>query len=112
MKLRETYTCPIEFVHDIIKGKWKMVILWQINHYKRVNLSTLKHDIKGVSQKMLIEHLNELREYQLIGKEEFEGYPLRVEYYINEDKGKKLIEALEIMQKLGIEYLEEFKTSK
>lgn len=23
MKLREEFTCPLELVHDMIKGKWK-----------------------------------------------------------------------------------------
>lgn len=30
MKLRENYTCPLEFVHDIIKGKWKTIIIFSI----------------------------------------------------------------------------------
>ena len=28
MKLRETYTCPLEIVHDMIKGKWKTIIIY------------------------------------------------------------------------------------
>lgn len=27
MKLREEYTCPLELVHCMIKGKWKTIIL-------------------------------------------------------------------------------------
>ena len=30
MKIREEYTCPLEIVHDILKGKWKTVILYQL----------------------------------------------------------------------------------
>ena len=29
MKMRTEYTCPLELVHDMIKGKWKPIILWQ-----------------------------------------------------------------------------------
>lgn len=25
MKIRDDYTCPLEIVHDIIKGKWKTI---------------------------------------------------------------------------------------
>ena len=34
MKLRETYTCPLELVHDMIKGKWKPIILWRLRFGK------------------------------------------------------------------------------
>ncbi len=105
MKIRKRYTCPLELVHDIIRGKWKGVILWQLGYRKRASLSQLERDIEGISQKMLLEQLKELREYELIDKKVFEGYPLKVEYYLTEDKGRKLLKALEIMQELGEEYI-------
>ena len=30
MKIRNEYTCPLELVHDIIKGKWKTIIIFQL----------------------------------------------------------------------------------
>ena len=30
MKIRNDYTCPLELVHDMIKGKWKPIILWRL----------------------------------------------------------------------------------
>ncbi|SEQ46739.1 ABC-type multidrug transport system, ATPase component [Lachnospiraceae bacterium NE2001] len=30
MKIRDDYTCPLEIVHDIIKEKWKTIILYQM----------------------------------------------------------------------------------
>ena len=30
MKMREEFTCPLELVHDMIKGKWKPIILWRL----------------------------------------------------------------------------------
>lgn len=108
MKIREEFTCPLEFVHDIIKGKWKPVIIWQINYIGRVSLSQLEKEIKGISQKMLLEQLKELMEYGIVDKIKYEGYPLRVEYFLTEDKGTKFIKALEIMQELGREYKDEF----
>lgn len=29
MKIRMGYICPLKFVHDTIKGKWKAIFLWQ-----------------------------------------------------------------------------------
>ncbi|EFV23021.1 hypothetical protein HMPREF1011_01144 [Anaerostipes caccae] len=31
MKMRNEYTCPLELTHDIIKGKWKPIILWELS---------------------------------------------------------------------------------
>lgn len=109
MKIRKEYTCPLEIIHDILKGKWKTVILWQLKYREKSSLSQLEHDIKGINQKMLLEQLKELIEFGLVDKYKFEGYPLKVEYYLTEDKGKKIIKALEIMQELGKEYINECK---
>ena len=105
MKIRKEYTCPLEIVHDMLKGKWKTVILYQIKYYKVISLSDLEKSIKGISQKMLLEQLNELRAVGLIDKKSFEGYPLKVEYFLTKDKGEKIIKALEIMQEVGEDYI-------
>ncbi|MPM68592.1 hypothetical protein SDC9_115526 [bioreactor metagenome] len=56
---------------------------------------------------MLLQQLNELREFGLVDKIQYQGYPLRVEYFLTEDRGRKIIKALEIMQEVGREYLNE-----
>ncbi|MEZ7891212.1 MAG: helix-turn-helix domain-containing protein [Candidatus Wallbacteria bacterium] len=107
MKIRKEYTCPLEIVHDIIKGKWKTVIIWQLRYRGRSSLSQLEQDIKGISQKMLLEQLKELREFGIVDKINYEGYPLKVEYFLTEDKGRKISAALEIMQEIGRDYIRE-----
>ncbi len=107
MKLRKECTCPLEIIHDMLKGKWKTVILWQLKFHSTASLSLLEKDIKGISQKMLLEQLNELREYGFVDKVQYDGYPLRVEYFLTKGRGEKIIEALEIMQEIGQEYLQE-----
>ena len=107
MKIRKECTCPLEITHDIFKGKWKTVILYQLKHYGKLSLSQLEKDIKGISQKMLLQQLGELREYGLVDKIQYEGYPLKVEYFLTPDRGQKIIEALEIMQEVGKDYLNE-----
>lgn len=109
MKVRKEYTCPLEIVHDILKGKWKTVIIWQLKYCGKVSLSQLERDIKGISQKMLLEQLKELKEFGIVDKKKFEGYPLKVEYFLTEDKGEKICKAIEIMQEVGREYINENK---
>lgn len=104
MKIRSTYTCPLELCHDMLKGKWKSIILWRLRLGK-TSLSNLKKDIEGITEKMLLEHLSELINFGFVSKKIFEGYPLKVEYYLTEYRGVKAIEALDIMQKIGIDYL-------
>ena len=104
MKIRSEYTCPLELTHDMIKGKWKPIILWRLRLGK-TSLSKLKKDIHGITQKMLLEQLKELIECELINKSVYHGYPLRSEYFITEDRGKKILEALTIMQNMGIEFM-------
>lgn len=104
MKIRDDYTCPLEIVHDIIKGKWKTIILYQMKDAPK-GLSELEHEIEGISQKMLLEQLRELIQFGLVEKKTFEGYPLHVEYSITESRGRKMIEAITIMQTIGIDYM-------
>ena len=90
MKLRDEYTCPLELIHDMIKGKWKPIILWRLR-LGATSLSKLENDIDGITQKMLLEHLKELIDYGFVDKKTFSGY--------------QILEALRIMQHIGIEYL-------
>lgn len=103
LKIREEYTCPLELTHDITKGKWKPIILWQLR-LCNTSLASLEKNIHGVNQKMLIEQLKELLDFGMIGKKTYEGYPLRVEYFLTE-RGKKMLEAINIMQNIGIELM-------
>jgi DNA-binding HxlR family transcriptional regulator len=98
MKIRKNITCPLELTHDIIKGKWKPIIIWTLK--EKQSLSSLEKSINGITQKMLLEHLRELTEFKIVGKNTFEGYPLRVEYYLTE-RGRDLLDAIVILQRLG-----------
>lgn len=103
MKIRTEYNCPLELAHDITKGKWKPIILWQLSKEK-LSLSELKRNIVGISEKMLIEQLKELQEFDIIAKIQYDGYPLKVEYFLTE-RGKELMEAIKILQKIGVEIM-------
>lgn len=67
MKMRTEYTCPLELVHDMIKGKWKPIILWRLR-LGATSLAKLEKDIDGITQKMLLEQLKELIDYGFVQK--------------------------------------------
>ncbi len=106
MKIRKDITCPLELTHDIIKGKWKPIIIWNLKEHR--SLSSLEKSIHGISQKMLLEHLKELMEFKIVDKISFEGYPLKVEYFLTE-RGRELLNAIVILQKIGASIQEELK---
>lgn len=105
MKIRQDYTCPLELVHDMVKGKWKTIIIFQLRDGK-CSFSKLRHDIQGISEKMLLEQLKELQQFGMVEKKSYEGFPLKVEYFLTK-RGEKMLSAIWIMQEIGVEYMED-----
>ncbi|SHF14803.1 winged helix-turn-helix transcriptional regulator [Clostridium fallax] len=103
MKIREEFTSPLELCFDRIKGKWKPIILWQLKSGP-MQPSSLQRNIKGINQKMLLEQLRELKESKIIDKISYDGYPVKVEYFLT-DIGKEIIRGLEVFQNVGEKYL-------
>ncbi len=100
MKIREKYTCPLELSHDLVKGKWKPIIIWNLQETK--SLVELEKSIIGINQKMLIQHVNDLVEYKIISRYKHPGYPLKSDLKLT-DRGYKLIEAIKILQSIGLD---------
>lgn len=105
MKLRQNYTCPLELVHDITRGKWKTIIIFQLRN-GACSFSDLHHTINGISEKMLLEQLNELKQFGMVDKNSYDGFPLKVEYFLTV-RGEKMLSAIKIMQEIGVEYMVE-----
>ncbi len=103
MKIRDKYTCPLEIVHDLMRGKWKAIIVFQLRAGTQT-FSELKRGIEGISEKMLLEQLKELQEFGIISKNSYEGYPLHVEYGLTE-RGTELLGAVLILQDIGVAYM-------
>ena len=103
MKIRENYTCPLEITHDLIKGKWKTILIFQLRNGVKT-FSELKHGIEGISEKMLLEQLRELKDFGIISKENHAGYPLHVEYSLTE-RGMRLLDAVKILQNIGVDFM-------
>lgn len=84
---------------------WKTILVFQLRNGTQT-FSELKHGIDGISVKMLLQQLKELKEFGLVNKKCYEGYPLHVEYFLT-DRGTQLLEAVLIMQKIGVAYMVE-----
>lgn len=73
------YNCGIGPAFEVIGGKWKAVILWELNN-QTCRFGELKRLVVGISEKMLIQQLRELEEDGLISRKMFNEIPPRVEY--------------------------------
>ena len=96
------FVCHIDLAVNLIKGKWKAVILWHLNRGTKRFLE-LQRITTGISQKVLNEKLKELEEDELIYKTVYAEVPPRVEFNLTQ-KGLDLIPALEIMENWALMY--------
>ncbi|MFC3077431.1 winged helix-turn-helix transcriptional regulator [Phenylobacterium terrae] len=94
-----SYACGIGPAFEVIGGKWKAVILWELRDGRR-RFAQLRRAIEGVSEKMLIQQLRELERDGLVLREVFPQVPPRVEYELT-DWGRRLNEALGPMADWG-----------
>ena len=105
MKKRNEYTCPLELTHDIVKGKWKPIILWQLGKGAK-QPSELEKQILNINQKMLLEQLDELLQDGMVEKRIYDGYPLKTQYDLTQ-RGEKMLAAITIMQGIGVDIMKE-----
>lgn len=95
--------CPVEATLDLIGGKYKALILWNLSDGRR-RFSELRKIISNATPKMLTQQLRELESQELIHREVFAVVPPKVEYSLTE-MGRSLIPILTAMRDWGSEYL-------
>jgi len=99
-----SFICPIEAAAEVIGGKWKARILFQLQGgTKRFN--ELKRRLPGVTQRMLTKQLRELEADQIVFRNIFPEIPPKVEYSLTEF-GQTLTPSLKALQEWGLEYLD------
>ncbi|MHA7130647.1 winged helix-turn-helix transcriptional regulator [Algoriphagus namhaensis] len=99
-KIHVTPRCPIRTTLELIGGKWKLLILHQLDG-KTLRLSELKSLIPDISEKMLIQELKTLVDSELVLRTNHGEVPPRVDYTLT-PKGKNigpLIEQMAIFAK-------------
>lgn len=75
------FICPIETIFQIIGGKWRSRILWELGRTeKSVRFGELQTALGDISVKVLTNHLRDLVALELIFRSEFAEFPRRVEY--------------------------------
>ncbi|CCF63568.1 winged helix-turn-helix transcriptional regulator [Nocardia cyriacigeorgica] len=78
------YFCGIDAAMDVVGGKWKSLILWELHNHGVRRFGELRRGLPGVSEKMLIQQLRELEEDEIVERRVYAEVPPRVEYRLTE----------------------------
>lgn len=88
-----TSQCPMRQVLDMIGGKWKLAILWELHSRGVLRFTELQRAVTGITNTMLAHSLQELQEDGLVERTQYNEMPLKVEYTLSE-AGQKLVPIL------------------
>lgn len=78
------YFCGIDAAMDVVGGKWKSLILWELHNHGMRRFGELRRGLPGISEKMLIQQLRELEEDEIVDRTVYAEVPPRVEYRLTE----------------------------
>ncbi|QMW68439.1 helix-turn-helix transcriptional regulator [Mumia sp. ZJ1417] len=101
MRRRGPYVCGLDAAMDVVSGKWKALILWELEAYGTRRFAEIHRGLPGVSHKVLTQQLREMEADGLLRREVFPEVPPRVEYSLTEH-GVSLNAALESLGGWGV----------
>jgi DNA-binding HxlR family transcriptional regulator len=90
--------CPADATLELIGGRWKVPILWELFQGKR-RFSELRRLLRGAcGQKVLTQHLREMERDGLVKRKIYAQVPPKVEYSLT-PAGKSLKPVVDAMVK-------------
>ncbi|MCD7918985.1 MAG: helix-turn-helix transcriptional regulator [Clostridiales bacterium] len=92
--------CPVIVALEIIGGKWRLPIIWELSAVESMRYNELRRRLDGITNIMLTRCLRALEEHGLVIRKELNQIPPHVEYSLS-DSCRKLIPALEIINDWG-----------
>ncbi|HVE54807.1 MAG TPA: helix-turn-helix domain-containing protein [Ramlibacter sp.] len=99
---RKPYGCGIGPAFEVIGGKWKAPILWEMQAQPR-RFGELRRLVPGISEKMLTQQLREMEAAGLVDRRVLEVVPAHVEYSVT-SLGQSLNAALAPLADWGERY--------
>ncbi len=100
---KEISPCPIDAMLSVVDGRWKGTILWRLLD-EPMRTSELRRSIPGITERMLIRHLQELVSDGILLRHEDRNVPPSVRYSISE-YGMTLVPVLEAICEWGRKHL-------
>lgn len=83
-------TCPVTPVLNMLQGKWKSHILFELSRHDTARFGELKKALPQLTNTVLTSTLRELESYDLITRVQYNEIPPHVEYSLTE-KGRDLM---------------------
>ncbi len=99
------YQCEIELTLEILSGKWKALIIWNLHLHEIIRYNEFRRLIPGITQKMLTQQLKELEKYEIVFRTVHSTVPPTVEYQLTE-LGNELIPIMSAMDQWGKNYVQ------
>lgn len=99
-KAVHTKKCAVTHALEIIGGKWRLPIIWELSAQESIRYNELKRRLDGITNIMLTRSLQGLEEHKLVRRVELCQIPPHVEYSLTESC-KQLLPALEIINEWG-----------
>lgn len=96
--------CPVAITQNVIRGKWKLVILYLLKDGV-MRFGELQRALPSVRQGYLTQQLRELEQDGMINREIYKVIPPKVEYSLA-DMGVRFLKVMQVMQEWGMEYIE------
>jgi transcriptional regulator superfamily len=100
--------CPMDLGINILSGKWKLRILWNIYNKKIIRFNELQKVLGNITTKTLTEQLRELEDKKIIKRTVYPEIPPKVEYSLTET-GKTIEPVLKSLCEWGEEYMKSSK---
>ena len=96
--------CPVTPVIQMLQGKWKLQILYELCIKSPMRFGELKKVLKPITNTALTNALKELEIDDLIQRIQYNEMPLRVEYSLTL-KGQDLLPVFYAIMQWGIKYI-------
>jgi DNA-binding HxlR family transcriptional regulator len=100
---KEVSECPVDAMMRVMDGRWKGTILWRLQDGPR-RTSELKRSIPGITERMLIRHLQELVSDGIVKRDDKKTIPPCV-YYSLSPYGRTLEPVVQMMCDWGRSHL-------
>lgn len=98
------YECPVRAALDVVRGRWKPSILYQLKMGPR-RYSQLRTELPRVSHQALTTQLKQLTADGLVERQVYSDLPVRVEYRLS-GFGESLSRVMDELEAWGQSYLE------
>ncbi len=101
------YQCEIELTLEILSGKWKALLIWNLHLHTVLRYNEFRKLIPSITQKMLTQQLKDLEKYGILSRRVYPSVPPMVEYTLTQT-GQELIPIMEAMDQWGKKYVKQY----